>query len=70
MGYLKEARLDYGDEGSYMIRIPMPDHTPDRRLDQGACVRLYSRREADAFLEGFERHRFVQELVVSQRLAG
>jgi len=68
--YLKEARHNYSDEGSYMIRVLMPDHTQDRHLDQGECVRLYSEHEANAFFEGFLWHRYVRELVVSQRIAG
>ena len=68
--YLKEARLNYGDERSYMIRVALPDHATARHLAPGEYVRLYSEHEAQAFFEGFMENRFVQELVFSQRRAG
>jgi len=68
--YLKEARLNYSDERSYMIRVALPDHATARHLALGECIRLYSEHEARTFFESFIEHRFVRELVVRQRRAG
>jgi len=68
--YLKEARRNYGDERSYMIRVALPDPVTARHLAPGEYVRLYSENVAQAFFEGFMDNRFVRELVVSQRRAG
>ena len=68
--YLKEARLNYGDERSYMIRVALPDPATARHLAPGEYVRVYSENVAQAFFEGFMDNRFVRELVVSQRRAG
>jgi len=68
--YLKEARLKYGDEQSYVIRVALPDPATARYLALGECIRLDSEHEVSTFFERFMEHRFVQELAVRQRRAG
>jgi len=68
--YLKEARLNYCDELSYMIRVAVPDHATALHLALGECIRLNSEHEARTFFESFMEHRFVRELAVRKRRAG
>jgi len=68
--YRKEARLKYGDEHSYVIRVALPDPTTTRYLAPGEYIRLDSEHEVNTFFEGFMEHEFVQELAVRQRREG
>ena len=68
--YWEEARLRYGDEHSYVIRVALPDPTTTRYLAPGEYIRLDSEREVNTFFEGFMQHESVQELAVRQRREG
>jgi len=68
--YRKEARLKYGDEQSYVIRMALPDPTTARCLALGEYIRLDSKHEVSTFFERFMEHEFVQELAVRQRREG
>ncbi len=68
--YLKEARLKYGDERSYVIRVALPDPRTARCLALGECIRLDSEHEVRTFFDRFMEVAFVRELVVRQRRGG
>ncbi len=63
----EDARLRYGDQHNYVIRVALPDPQTTRCLTPGEYIRLDSDHEVNKFFEEFMQHESVRELAVRQR---